>query len=32
MLLRMGYPPAGPTPPLSGRRPVADVLRFAPVG
>src|SRR3954451_14835795 len=26
MLLRMGYPPAGLTPSLTGRRPVADVL------
>jgi nitroreductase len=32
MLLRMGYPPAGSVPPVSGRRPVADVLRFAPAG
>jgi hypothetical protein len=33
MLLRMGYAPqeaAGKA--LSGRRPVADVLRFEPVG
>jgi nitroreductase len=26
MLLRMGYPPAGLTPPVTGRRPVAEVL------
>jgi nitroreductase len=32
MLLRMGYPPAGSVPPVSGRRPVADVLRFTPAG
>ncbi|WP_448623642.1 Acg family FMN-binding oxidoreductase [Geodermatophilus sp. URMC 64] len=32
MLLRMGYPPAGLTPPASGRRPVADVLRVEPAG
>ncbi|MGY1807836.1 Acg family FMN-binding oxidoreductase [Blastococcus sp. SYSU D00669] len=29
MLLRMGYPPAGLTPPTSGRRPVSDVLTIA---
>jgi nitroreductase len=32
MLLRMGYPPAGSPSPPSGRRPVAEVLRFAPTG
>ena len=30
MLLRMGYPPATATGVVSGRRPVADVLRFEP--
>ncbi|RBY93414.1 nitroreductase [Blastococcus sp. TF02-8] len=35
MLLRLGYPPDradGPAPVVSGRRPVADVLRFEPAG
>jgi len=32
MLLRMGYPPAGLTPPATGRRPVTEVLRFEPAG
>jgi nitroreductase len=32
MLLRMGYPPESPAPVVSGRRPVSDVLRFAPDG
>jgi hypothetical protein len=32
MLLRMGYPPSGFTPVDTGRRPVADVLRFTPAG
>jgi nitroreductase len=32
MLLRMGYPPEAPTAVVSGRRPVAEVLRFAPDG
>jgi nitroreductase len=32
MLLRMGYPATGSTPPVSGRRPVADVLQFTPAG
>jgi hypothetical protein len=32
MLLRMGYPPQGLAAPASGRRPVADVLRFDPAG
>ncbi|MGY1634580.1 Acg family FMN-binding oxidoreductase [Geodermatophilus sp. SYSU D01186] len=31
MLLRMGYPSTGEAP-HSGRRPVADVLRFSPAG
>ncbi|UOY02725.1 Acg family FMN-binding oxidoreductase [Blastococcus sp. PRF04-17] len=31
MLLRMGYPPE-PTGTVSGRRPVGEVLSFAPVG
>jgi nitroreductase len=30
MLLRMGYPPESATGPVSGRRPVGDVLRFEP--
>ena len=30
MMLRMGYPPEGLTPPVSGRRPVAEVLRSEP--
>jgi nitroreductase len=30
MLLRMGYPPESATGPVSGRRPVGDVLRFVP--
>ncbi len=32
MLLRMGYPPETATGAVSGRRPVADVLRFEPAG
>jgi len=32
MLLRMGYPPDAPGQAVSGRRPVADVLRFEPAG
>ncbi|SFF31538.1 Acg family FMN-binding oxidoreductase [Blastococcus tunisiensis] len=32
MLLRMGYPPDTSTGAVSGRRPVADVLRFEPAG
>jgi nitroreductase len=32
MLLRMGYPPESPAGVVSGRRPVAEVLRFAPDG
>ncbi|WP_347060501.1 hypothetical protein ABC795_08205 [Blastococcus sp. HT6-30] len=36
MLLRMGYPrepdPDAPSPAVSGRRPVRDVLRFEPAG
>jgi nitroreductase len=32
MLLRMGYPPEAPAAVVSGRRPVAEVLRFAPDG
>jgi nitroreductase len=32
MLLRMGYPPETSTVAVSGRRPVADVLRFDPAG
>jgi hypothetical protein len=32
MLLRMGYPPAGLSPTVSGRRPVGDVLRFEAAG
>jgi hypothetical protein len=32
MLLRMGYPPEAPAQAISGRRPVADVLRFVPAG
>ena len=31
MLLRMGYPPEAPPSAVSGRRPVAEVLRFEPV-
>jgi nitroreductase len=32
MLLRMGYPPEAASGPVSGRRPVGDVLRFEPAG
>ena len=32
MLLRMGYPPELPTGAVSGRRPVAEVLRVEPAG
>ena len=32
MLLRMGYPPETTGQAVSGRRPVADVLRFEPAG
>jgi hypothetical protein len=32
MLLRMGYPPETAGGAVSGRRPVADVLRFVPAG
>jgi hypothetical protein len=32
MLLRMGYPPETAGHAVSGRRPVADVLRFLPAG
>jgi nitroreductase len=32
MLLRVGYPPEASSTPVSGRRPVADVLRFEAVG
>jgi nitroreductase len=32
MLLRMGYPPEPAGQAVSGRRPVADVLRFEPAG
>jgi hypothetical protein len=32
MLLRMGYPSDAPSGPVSGRRPVAEVLRFVPAG
>jgi hypothetical protein len=32
MLLRMGYPPEVAGQAVSGRRPVADVLRFEPAG
>ena len=32
MLLRMGYPPETAGQAVSGRRPVADVLRFEPAG
>jgi hypothetical protein len=31
-LLRMGYPPEGPAGVVSGRRPVGEVLSFAPSG
>jgi nitroreductase len=31
MLLRMGYPPETASPVVSGRRPVAEVLRFEPI-
>ena len=32
MLLRMGYPPDTSGQAVSGRRPVADVLRYEPAG
>jgi hypothetical protein len=32
MMLRMGYPPEMPAAVASGRRPVPEVLRFAPDG
>ena len=32
MLLRMGYPPETSSAAVTGRRPVADVLRFDPAG
>jgi hypothetical protein len=32
MLLRMGYPPETSSDVVSGRRPVAEVLRFQPAG
>jgi hypothetical protein len=32
MMLRMGYPPETPAVAASGRRPVPEVLRFAPHG
>jgi hypothetical protein len=32
MLLRMGYAPEAAGKAVSGRRPVADVLRFEPAG
>ena len=32
MLLRLGYPPESPAGAVSGRRPVGEVLRFAPAG
>jgi hypothetical protein len=32
MLLRMGYPPETAGQAVSGRRPIADVLRFEPTG